>query len=246
MNFKQISLITALSLGAVFNLSVTTSASPQKVEGDLIIVSYVPTLADAQKMQERLRMAEQKRIEEEQAKQLEIERLETIASKKAGGTNMGVPNGYTGFKSYMGYKAITNKASAQYKVNRVAQSYTDSMGMRRIRLSDKNDEIRDDYVVAMGTYYGKAGDRFSITMASGHTITATMGDLKANKHTDSTNRKHRVDGSVVEFLVDSGCFTGNARRMGDISHLKYSWSNGNEFQGSITNINKLNDNVLNW
>ena len=53
---------------------------------------------------------------------------------------------------------------------------------------------------------------------------------KADKHTDSQNKIHSVDGSVVEFIVDRSCLDKKAKQMGSLSAVS------EEFNGGIEKI----------
>jgi hypothetical protein len=135
-----------------------------------------------------------------------------------------VPDGDTAFKSYMSYKAITNTRSAQYKLQQ--QCWTDDEGLRR---------LDDDYVIALGTYYAEyIGERFKITLDTGESFTAVIGDFKADRHTDSRHQYYDCGNgkkNVVEFVVDTNSLNGKARRMGDISYIQ-------GFKGNIKTIEK--------
>ena len=135
-----------------------------------------------------------------------------------------VPDGDTSFKSYMDYRAITNIRSDQFKLQQ--ECVTDSHGLRR---------YGEDYVIAVGSYYSKnIGDRLTITLDNGDSFTAVVGDFKANKHTDSTNRYYAMSGgkkNVIEFIVDTDELDSKARRMGDISYI-------DGFSGNITDISR--------
>ena len=66
-------------------------------------------------------------------------------------------------------------------------------------------------------------------MKNGKIIKCILADCKANKHTDSTNRIHSIDGSVVEFVVDTKSLDITAKKMGDISYI-------NEWNSKVVNI----------
>lgn len=134
-----------------------------------------------------------------------------------------VPLGDTSFKSYMSYKAITNTDSKQYKLQK--SCWTDKKGLRR---------YNNDYVIALGSYYADyIGQRFTITLDSGKTFTAVVGDFKANKHTDESNKYTPMeDGkkNVIEFIVDTDELDKTARKMGDISYAG--------FKGNVESIER--------
>ena len=136
-----------------------------------------------------------------------------------------VPNGDTSFKSYMSYKAITNTRSSQYKLQQDA--YTDNYGLRK---------YKGYYMVALGTFYAdKIGDVVRITLDSGDSFFAVVGDVKADCHTDGTNRYYPMsDGrkNVVEFIVDISSLDAKARKSGDISSIP-------TFSGNVTKIERV-------
>lgn len=98
--------------------------------------------------------------------------------------------------TYMDYRAITNKASNQYKFQQRDDVWVDEYGFLV-----QNSEW---YVVAMGSYWGKIGDKFIIHLENGEIISCVLGDIKSDRHTDRQNYAHESDGHVVEFLIDSG------------------------------------------
>lgn len=127
-----------------------------------------------------------------------------------------VPDYDTSFKTYMNYKAITNKNSKQYKLQKLA--YTDEDGIRR---------VDGDICVAVGSAYADSiGDRLEITLESGNTFTAVVGDFKADCDTDPENMYYPVCegmGDVVEFITDVSKLDRYVRLMGSIGALeKYS------------------------
>lgn len=118
-----------------------------------------------------------------------------------------VPNN-DGIKSYMDYRTITYTPSNQYKLQKVA--YTKD-GLRM---------VNDRYCIALGSYYTtKIGQYVDIELENGNVIHGILADCKADKDTDSTNRIHATDGSVVEFVVDIESLNYIAKRMGDISYI---------------------------
>ena len=135
-----------------------------------------------------------------------------------------IPSGNTSFKSYMDYRAITNKNSAQWDLQ--TKCWTDKDGLRR---------KGDYYVVALGSYYADhIGDRFIITLDTGVEIPVIVGDLKADKHTDATNRYTLTeDGrkNILEFVVDTQSLPEMARKMGDVSYVS-------GFRGNVRSIER--------
>ena len=135
-----------------------------------------------------------------------------------------IPSGNTSFKSYMDYRAITNKNSAQWDLQ--TKCWTDKNGLRR---------KGDYYVVALGSYYADhIGDRFIVTLDTGVEIPVIVGDFKADKQTDATNRYTLTeDGrkNILEFVVDTQALPEMARKMGDISYVS-------GFRGNVRSIER--------
>lgn len=136
-----------------------------------------------------------------------------------------VPDVDTDFKTYMDYRTIKDKDSVQYDLQQ--QAYTDSQGIRR---------IDDDVCVALGTAYAKScGERFEITLESGNTFTAVVGDIKADCHTDPTNSYVELQnggGDMVEFIVDTEELDDYIRIMGSIGEY-------DDYSGSVVSIVRL-------
>lgn len=142
------------------------------------------------------------------------------------GGHRNVPDINTSFKSYMNYRTITDKTSQQYKLQHNGVAYTDKEGFRK---------SGDNFLVALGTYYSDViGEELEITLDSGESFKAMLGDIKANKDTDENNQYHKTDGSVVEFIVDSRRLSPIIKRMGDCSYSKE-----NNFKGNVVSIVKI-------
>lgn len=141
-----------------------------------------------------------------------------------------IPTCNTEFKTYMDYRCITDKTSAQYELQQFA--WTDADGFRR---------IGDDYIVAMGTYYAEnVGDRFKITLDTDNEITVTIGDIKQDIHTDYFNQYTPIydengiffSGNVLEFIVDTDVLPKVPRRLGTVSYFDY-------LKGNIKSIERI-------
>lgn len=143
-----------------------------------------------------------------------------------------VPNENTSFKSYMSYKAITNKESVQYQMQQ--EAWTDEYGLRR---------YGDAYMVAMGTFYTQScGEYFNVTLESGESFLVVTGDIKSDKHTDDRNMYSPVyiDGrmeyaNIIEFIVDTAAMSRSVRRSGNIGTIDY-------FSGQIKSIERVKHN----
>lgn len=135
-----------------------------------------------------------------------------------------VPEIDCSFKAYMRHTVFSSR-SPQGKFQ--SQCWTDSEGLRR---------HGEDIVVALGTYYSSTiGERFSVTLSSGHTFTCVIGDVKADRHTDSTHRYNIIGknrGSMVEFIVDTNKLNPAVKRSGDISTYP-------QYTGNVTAIARI-------
>lgn len=113
------------------------------------------------------------------------------------------------FKTYMDYRKITNKDSKQWKLQE--QAWTEGRGFRK---------IGEHFLVAVGTFYAdEVGKELLIEFEDGQKIKAIVGDIKQDKHTDSTNRYVPINGNIVEFIVDTEKLDPEVIRRGDVSWL---------------------------
>lgn len=159
-------------------------------------------------------------VEEPETQIEEVEELNKIENYISGETYSISPNARS-FKSYMSYKAITNTASKQYKMQR--EAYTDNNGLRK---------IGEYYCVAMGTYYGNLGDKFYVETNQGNSWKVIISDIKSDAHTDSTHRYTISNGCMMEFIVDTGALPYSVKNSGTV--------NGLGFQGNIIKLEKIN------
>ena len=114
------------------------------------------------------------------------------------------------FKSYMSWKSITNRRSKQWALQQ--EAWTDANGLRR---------HGKHYIIAVGSGWGfKVGDIVKVSLSSGKTFTAVLGDSKSDRHTDKTNRYSR-NGCWAEFIVDIPKLDPYVRRSGDISNAGF-------------------------
>ena len=131
------------------------------------------------------------------------------------------------FKSYMDYRAITDKNSYQYKLIHSEKISICSDGLLR----DKNGFI----AVALGSYYStKIGERFIITFENGNKIKVITCDAKADKDTIN-GANHKTDGSMIEMIIDvskAKKYYPMGIKMGD-----FNYEEG--FQGNIIKIVKV-------
>ena len=111
----------------------------------------------------------------------------------------------TSFKAYEDYSCITNTESTQYKLQQ--QAWTDANGLRR---------YGDEYMVAVGSYYGSVGDHIIVTLDTETTLECIIGDSKGERWYHSCGK----GANVVEFIVDTNFLDKTARKMGDCSYIE--------------------------
>ena len=142
------------------------------------------------------------------------------------GTTKLITKKNTSMKTYMDYRAITNKTSAQYKLQQNSGVYTDSEGFRK---------MNDNFMIAIGNYFEtKVGQLVEVELSSGGKFKAVVADIKNNIHTDEENLQHVKDGSVLEFVIDKAKLNPIIRKMGDCSYSKE-----NNFKDNVISIKIL-------
>lgn len=134
-------------------------------------------------------------------------------------------------KTYMDYRAINNTRSKQYKY---IQEYmtVDETGL----LVDQEGFIG----AALGSYFGKIGDRFYFTLDSGIVLPLVMIDAKAN--TDTANGCMQAhDKSVIEFVIDTNLAAEYFGRFGNGLVLQGNFNNYKLFRGEIVKVEKVTE-----
>lgn len=157
----------------------------------------------------------------------------TVQAKTVTYTNMGVPNINSSFKTWMDYRAITNRGSNQYKfIQRWGWSDYDGF-MRCDGESDLG--IEDNYyLIALGSYYGtEIGTKYRITTSTGKVFYGVLADCKANRHTNGTHQYAYNNNDVVEFIVDARKLNNRVKQMGNANVYM-------PLNGSIAKIEKIN------
>ena len=125
------------------------------------------------------------------------------------------------FKSYTDYKCLARN-SEQWKIQE--RAYTDECGLRK---------IGDDYLVALGSYFGtELGSRYMITLSNGSVFTVVLCDWKDDAHTDSTHKYTVSNGCAVEFYVETSMLPEDVRVMGTIGQIPF-------FSGSVAHIKEI-------
>lgn len=126
-----------------------------------------------------------------------------------------IPNLPSDMKMYTDYRCYNIKGSDEYKLQQKA--ITDELGFRR---------YGDDYIVAMGSYYStEVGDRFYIHQTNNISYTVVTGDMKKDKHTDSTNRyspcinyNNEECANILEFIIDERVMDDKCLSYGSVSY----------------------------
>lgn len=130
------------------------------------------------------------------------------------------------FKSYMDYRAITDKTSKQYQL-----IYSD-----KIVVGDDGLLYCGEYIgLAMGSRFGQIGDKFVITLDDGVEFKAIKLDEKADSHTYN-GCHHRVDSSIIEFVI---C-TEKAKESYPLAIKMGNFDYAEGFSGEIVKIQKEN------
>ena len=126
---------------------------------------------------------------------------------------------YYGFKSWMSYKAITNKSSKQYKLQQIA-----STGYAGIRT------VNNRYCVAIGTAFDASiGTYIDLILEDGFVIPCIVADIKSPKHTDANNvftitGKTKKTICCTEFVIDPDKLNLDAMESGNISDCNELWT----------------------
>ena len=126
---------------------------------------------------------------------------------------------YEGFKSWMSYKAITNRSSKQYRLQQIAS--TGYAGMRT---------VNNRYCVAIGTAFDASiGTYIDLILEDGFVIHCIVADIKNPKHTDANNvftitGKTKKTICCTEFVIDLEKLNLDAMESGNISDCNELWT----------------------
>lgn len=147
-------------------------------------------------------------------------------------TSLDVPNINSSFKSWMSYKAVTNRKSPQYKFIHT-WGWVDGEGFMRCSGERDLGIEQDYYLIALGSYYGTTiGTKYRITLDTGKEFYGVLADCKADIHTDSTNRYVLKNGNIVEFLVDASKLNKDVKKIGSANVLP-------ELNGTVVKIERI-------
>ena len=153
------------------------------------------------------------------------------------------PAGIGQFKSFMDYKAITDKTTPNYNFTHENANFH----VGKSGLTYYQDGKNTYPVVAVGSGISdKIGQLIEVTLDNqGHpnTLRCVIGDQKDDGDTDpTTHTVHKNDHSVVEFLVDYDRLkeaNPTAVSMGDLTYLDNSQFN---LKGSVAKVQVLDQN----
>lgn len=181
-------------------------------------------------------------IEHRTAITLQDEKLAHIAEKTILKT-VNFPAGIGQFKSFMDYKAITDKTTPNYNFTHENANFH----VGKSGLTYYQDGKNTYPVVAVGSGISdKIGQLIEITLDNqGHSniLRCVIGDQKDDGDTDpTTHTVHKNDHSVVEFLVDYDRLkeaNPTAVNMGDLTYLDNSQFN---LKGNVTKVQVLDQN----
>ena len=181
-------------------------------------------------------------VEHRTATTLQDEKLTHTAEKTVLKT-VNFPAGIGQFKSFMDYKAITDKSTPNYNFTHENANFH----VGKSGLTYYQDGENTYPVVAVGSGISdKIGQLIEVTLDNqGHpnTLRCVIGDQKDNGDTDpTTHTVHKNDHSVIEFLVDYNRLkeaNPTAVNMGDLTYLDNSQFN---LKGSVAKVQVLDQN----
>ena len=136
-------------------------------------------------------------------------------------------------KTYMDYRATTDPTSVQYWFIKNNMEVDETTGF----LLDEDGFIG----AALGSYFGNIGDRFYFTLDSGVVLPIVKVEEKADRDTDPTGCYHSLDGSVIEFVIDSIVAGDYFGRYGNGLVLQGNYANYSIFKGDIVKVEKATD-----
>lgn len=136
-------------------------------------------------------------------------------------------------KTYMDYRATTDRSSRQYWFIHDELTVDETTGF----LYDEDGFIG----AALGSFYGEIGDRFYFTLESGVVLPIVKCEEKADKDTNNTGCYHLEDGSVIEFVIDKNYALNYFGRLSNDYVLNGNYNNYELFKGKIIKVEKVSD-----
>lgn len=135
-------------------------------------------------------------------------------------------------KTYMSYRAITTRSSAQYQYIHNNMYVDQETGLLR------NKEHPEYIGVALGSYYGKIGSMYEFTLDTGKVLKVVKVDAKSDNHTYN-GCYHRQDGSVIELVIDTNIAKNHYGTGSNGYILNGNFNNSPDFYGRITGVQKV-------
>lgn len=128
-------------------------------------------------------------------------------------------------RTYEDYRVFGN-LTKQYEIQQNA--YTDNMGLRYVIKDNKR-----YYCVAVGSGTNMTvGDYGYLLYDNDVKLNIIVGDIKADKDTDSNNLITVYSNCASEFIVDTIKLNKTVKRMGDVSYV-------NNWSGNVVMIGKV-------
>jgi hypothetical protein len=180
----------------------------------IVVINQYQVLKDLQGTVQQNKKQVQKLSAQVESKTKEVEKLNNrikhIQDTACGGEQF----------SYEDYNCITDASTPNYEYS-VCKAHTDENGLRK---------IGNSYCVALASDFGtKIGTKYKVTLSTGKVINVILTDQKADC---DTNGYKALDGSVIEFIVDTDCLPLKVSNLGSISYLK-------GFGGKLESIKKV-------
>lgn len=119
--------------------------------------------------------------------------------------------------SKFSYESINRKwieGTMQEKIHSSKKWYVDDYGLCKF----KNDDGTDDFMVALGPYFGETGNRYRITFKNGTSATFLKFDGKAPEDTIGNKGIVGTNGGLLEFVVDEPNLHPRISLYGDVQY----------------------------
>lgn len=176
--------------------------------------------------------------EKEQPDEPEVQKnTEVQIVDKAVGQNVELPNLPTDRKVCTDYRVYNIAGTPHNRMQKLA--WTDELGCRR---------YGDYYIVGLGSAYAdRVGETFEVELSTGATFKIITGDMKADIHTDSTNRyapminySGEQCANILEFIIDKDALAKAAYQWGGVDYYQI-------FKGDIVRMTYLGrDTSADW
>ena len=126
-----------------------------------------------------------------------------------------------------------NGNTIQRKLYDSGKWYIDEYGLAKF----KNDDGTEDYMCAMGSYFGDTGNRYRISFDNGTVATFLKFDAKQDKHTEGGSGIAGLAGDVIEFMINEKKLSPIIRYTGDVAN------HPEKIFGTITKIELIEGSV---